>query len=415
MTELFQPHRWEQHGGDTEDVWDANPTTHSMREDTLGAGSTGGFGDLASERLQGRFGSTDGFLQHLRQSTDSFRGSSRSAPLLPAAHSTHTSNWYTSSFAGSDRTAKRASWRPLSDTWRQWENDPRMTGSMSRHSQLRSNADDGKIFMNGCVPHWGKDSNIRMRGCLEHELTWAYYRMQRHPDHPLRKEVGDPYLPQTDVAAEMRSGIGSKFMFWRDLKPPFIVAECQEADDCHPAHPDGRLWNVTYLCGIDYVAERMWGLKQDGGTFDNKITGIAKIRIPDNYPKRRPIHIVSWGHPSLNRREIPDEDGAIKHMIDPNIWMPIADELGIRADAPRLAACREASRRAVPRKGVEVPPMQKLLLGTHPSLPKLAGVEKNRDHNAHPDVERGCSFGAKPKKRQHRIFTSAGGFVRYSG
>jgi len=400
---------WDAPDGEAaEGFWEANG---EHQETTC---STQGFGDFSNERLHKEFGRTDCFLMHLSNSTDSFRGSSRSAPLLPAAHSTHTSNWFCSTHSGSDRAAKRPSWRPLSDTWRQWENDPHNTGTFSRESQLRTSADHGKVFINGCVPHWGKQANIRMKGMLEHELSWAYYRMRRHTGHPLRKEVGDPYLPQTDVAEQMRSG-GSKFQFWRDLRPPFNVFEVKEADDFHPSHPEGRLYKVTYLCGIDYGAERMWGEKQDGGTFDNKIQGIAQVRIPNAYPKKRPISIVSWGRPSLNSNHEDPDDKEVRKMVDPSRWMPISDELGQRADAPKLAACREASKRAVARKGSEVPAMQKLLLGPHASLPELAKIERNRDPKMSPDEERGCHFGGKPKKRQHRVFTSAGGFVTYHG
>lgn len=270
---------------------------------------------------------------------------------------------------------------------------------------------------------------MRKLNVLEHELTWAYYRMRRHHAHPHRAEVGDPSLPPEHVVEAMRHGKGNQFNFWRDIRPPFNVAAVKRLHEEASAgqHPDGDLFEVIFQCGIDYVSERLWGLKSDGGTFNNRITSSARVRIPDGFPRKRPITIVSWGSPQLNwqpSNETDDEGNASRPSIDPAKWMPISDELQQRADLPRFAGCREATKRADSRKGFEVSPVQKLLLGPHASLPKLAACDKDlgnlsatsREAAAARLVEEGLPVPPpKVKPRQHRIFTAAAGFVHYAG
>jgi len=335
------------------------------------------------------------------------------APAMHCSHKAPTSQWFCNSFAGSDKASTKAHWKPLGNTWREWEHDPVGTGSMSRESQLRSTADEGRIHMQGAVPHWSKKASLRAKGVLEHEITWAYYRMRRHAEHPLRKNVGDPHLPQTDVVSCMRSGANNGFEFWRDLRPPFHVLTVKARDDASTGHPDGKLFDVTFLCGIDYSAERAWNVKSEAGTFDNKIHSVASVRIPDKFPGQRPLTIVSWGRPILNWR--PDDDVEVTTCVPPELWMPIADELGKRPNSKSLAACREASKRAIPKKGIQVPPLQKLLLGPHASLPNLAKVELTRNPKHNEEQERGVTYGGKPAVRNHRIYTACAGFVRYSG
>lgn len=310
-------------------------------------------------------------------------------------------------------------WSPLGSTWRDREKD-------DCGVPVRKNADEANAFINGCVPNWGK-IHVRNAKTLEHELTWSYYRMCRHASHPGREVVGDPHMPNDCVVEQMRSGSQYKFQFWRDLKPPFYVtAVRRDQEDAATKHPDGDLFYVSYQCGIDYVGERLWNQQTDASTFDNKIKGVASIRIPDGFPKQHAIKIVSWGRPSLNATEqldpngVPLEDG----FIDPNKWMPISQELGQRADMPRFGACREATRQAhagaKARRAVEVAPLQKLLLGPHASLPRLAAMSSpTRSSNPASPTSPGIGVeGATPspkKKRQHRIFTAAAGFVRYAG
>lgn len=293
----------------------------------------------------------------------------------------------------------------MGSTWRDWENDS--------PNPIRTNPDNGSSYVNGCVPNWAKNSNIRMKSVLEHELTWAYYRMRLHAFHPLRKEVGDAGSKPLGEE-DMRFGTGIKFDFWRDLKPPFFVTKVIRVDERRTfGHADGQLHKVLYSCGIDYASERMSG---DVGrsTFDEKIFGMAQVRIPDDFPRKRPLTIVTWGKPSL--KEMPTEDSETPEFVPPEQWMPIASELGLRAQDPRFAKCREAAKRASLKanKGVEVPPLQRLLLGPHASLPRLAQCDTS------PGL--GDTIGTmgsdempKRKKRQHRVWTSAAGFVKYEG
>lgn len=349
-------------------------------------------------------------------------GRAQSAPLLPASQSTHASTWYSTTTAGSGTTRAPSMWKPLGAKWRDWESD--------EFGPVRRNVDEGDAFRDGCVPHWGKGCSMRKLNVLEHELTWAYYRMRRHNAHPHRTEVGDPTLPPECVVEAMRHGKGNQFQFWRDIRPPFNVSAVHRLHEEASAgtHPDGDLFEVVFECGIDYVGERLWGLKADGGTFNNRIHSSARVRIPDGFPRKRPIVIVSWGSPQLNWQpgdETDDDGNPLRPVhIDPAKWMPISDELKQRADRPRFARCREATKRADSRRGIEVAPMQKLLLGPHASLQKMAACDPDlanmssaaREAAVARLVEEG--FPVPPKKvkpRQHRIFTAAGGFVRYAG
>jgi len=310
----------------------------------------------------------------------------------------------------------------LGGTWRQRQTDDFGT-------PVRKNVDECNAFAEGCVPHWNK-INVRKHRALEHEFAWCYYRMRRHAMHPDRKEVGDPALPHSQVVQKMRFGKANQFQFWRDLRPPFLISDVRRDPEEPQAglHPNGDLFHVTYACGIDYVGERLWNLKSEAGTFDNLIHGVATVRIPDGYPQQRSITMISWGKPRLNftpeerfdEEGIPLESGC----VDPNDWMPISDELGLSPNLPRFAACREATRKANSRRPVEVAPVQALLLGPHASLPRLAkGMDQKdaeqRRASLSPVKAGAAVVGTTPspqrRKRQHRIFTAAAGFVRYAG
>mmetsp|Transcript_5996 Transcript_5996/g.14289 ORF Transcript_5996/g.14289 Transcript_5996/m.14289 type:complete len:360 (+) Transcript_5996:161-1240(+) len=321
----------------------------------------------------------------------------QSAPLLPAAHSTQGITWYSGN--GSLASGARQScWKPLGATWRDWETD-----SIGR---VRSSVDESSSFVQGCVPHWGKEACVRARGVLEHELTWAYYRMRRHVQHPLRKQVGET-LPRG----------GAEINFWQDLRPPFFVLRVKRANaggDEGP-HADGELYKVTYECGLEYASEHMLGAKGEGGFSDHRIHSEALVRFSNSFPRRRPLHIVSWGEPVLNWSPTGTEDEN-PVAVDPEIWMPIAEELGVRPDDPSLEACRALTREATGRKaardrrGVEVPELERLLLGPHASLPRLAAATQNllKDRDL-------CHGPPGPRKRAHTVYTPAAGFVRYAG
>jgi len=375
-------------------------------------------------------GSTQGSPWRL-QKPRSKLGESRSLPALRPAtlpgtwysHSPHANTWY-SGENHSISSPTKTLWSPLGSTWREREKD----GSVP----IRKNVDDGSAFIHGCVPSWSK-MNTRKVKSIEHELTWSYYRMCRHSLHPHREAVGDPHLPNDCVVQAMRSGDKFKFQFWRDLKPPFYVTAIRrDQEDAAIKHPDGDLFYVSYQCGLDYVSERLWNGNTEGGSFDNKIKGVASLRIPDGYPQQRGITIASWGSPSLNATEQVDPNGAPfgDGFIDPNKWMPISQELSQRPDLPRFGACREATRKAhanikARRLPVKVAPLQKLLLGPHSSLPRLAatqGIDLSSGVASPPAgayaSSPGSGGGSTPspkKKRQHRIFTAAAGFVRYEG
>jgi len=317
----------------------------------------------------------------------------------------------------------RSLWKPLASSWRDWDSD-------EFGCPVRKNVDEGSAFRDGCIPHWGKGGSMRKNNALEHELSFAYYRMKRHTTHPHRKEVGDPTLPPNAVVEEMRNGRNKMFHFWRDLRPPFQVLEVHRQPNAPGAgqHPDGDLHEVVFECAIDYHGERLWNTKSDAGTFDNKVHSTAMVRIPDGYPRKRPITILTWGAPQLNwtpASEVDEDGNPLRPVkIDPSKWMPISEELQQRADLPRFATCRAATLKCDSRRGAETKPLQKLLLGPHASLAKLAAVDqsqigmspKSREAAAARLIEETGQFPPKKvKPRQHRIFTAAAGFVRYAG
>lgn len=259
---------------------------------------------------------------------------------------------------------------------------------------------------------------------MEHELTWTYYHMKRHEGHPLRLEVGET-LPIKSMPPPMRLSKCAAFRFWTDLRPPFKVVNIERVpEDRLEKDADGELFQVSYQCGIDYCSERAFVLTS---TFDNVCRGVATMRIPDDYPRRRPV-FLSWGRPALAMPEERKQTSAKAAGVSPAHWMPIAGELNLPANHPRLGKCREAARRAADKKrGLEVSPLQKMLLGPHMSLPKLVQQEEAAANLAllsrgeSPllgSAEEGGSPGVatrRARKREHRIYTAAAGFVRYSG
>ncbi|CAE8683140.1 unnamed protein product, partial [Polarella glacialis] len=134
-------------------------------------------------------------------------------------------------------------------------------------------------------------------------------------EHPQRDEVGTP-LPRKDVPERMRSGKNNTFQFWRDLRVPFAVLDARRSDAGSQlqdgggtkAHPDGDLYLVTYECQIEYFGERLWGLKSDGGSFNNRVHGVAKVRLPLGFPETRPLIIESWGRPVVNWTAMDDRN-----------------------------------------------------------------------------------------------------------
>jgi len=274
---------------------------------------------------------------------------------------------------------------------------------------VRSNADDPRPYTSGCVPHWAKGANVRKNDVLAHELCWAYYRVKRDQDHPHRVELGEG-LTQENCPPSMRGG-GFKFHFWRDLRPPFAVIKVTRLE-AGGQHPQGVLHEIEYMCPIDFASERMWGEKSVGGTFDNMVHGKAQARIPEKFPEQRPMYVISWGTPSLNYSPEAVKDGSIS--VNPEKWMPIAEELGIRPDHPRFQGVRDAIRHASSKKNIQVPQIRKLLLSGNTTLPTLAKCETQRAKEM-ADKLRDVPPPENVKKRQHRIFSPAVGFVDYAG
>lgn len=331
-----------------------------------------------------------------------------SAPLLPASQSTHTSTWYTASTMTGGTSSNRSLWKPLAGSWRNWDSD--------EFGPVRKNVDEGRAFLDGCIPHYGKGNSVRKNHSLEHELAYAYYRTRRHLLHPHRKEVGDPTLPQDNVVAQMRSGLDKQFFFWRDLRPPFTVVEVTRMPSAPTGqHPDGDVHEVIYECAIDYHGEHLWNTKSNNGTFDNKIHGVALVRIPDGYPRKRPISLLNWGTPMLNwdpSMDVDNDGNPLRPVrIDPMKWMSIADELQVRADHPRFAETRSCINKVDRLHGfTQAKPLQKLLMRPNTSLSQLAKKAELEYQTATDD------FPLKQvKPRTHRIFTAAAGFVKYAG
>lgn len=192
--------------------------------------------------------------------------STQSAPMLPVLQSPLNTSFYTksSSHRGSDSMQTASSFGssrvgsrpPLGGAWREQE----------RGGELRSNIDEGKEFIQGCIPNWSSENNIRSSAAVEHKLTWAYYHMRG-----MRTSLG-----QTEQTTSSKKN--GQFNFWRDLRPPFRVKRIQrEVDD---GHADGPLFNITYCCPLDYVTERKWGHRTAEGSFENLVHGVAEVRIP---------------------------------------------------------------------------------------------------------------------------------------
>jgi len=372
----------------SEDVFSLSPTgRNTMR-------STGGF-SFASNRTMG--------------------GRIQSAPLLHATAAPSVASWHTKGTG----TLTRA-WKPLASAYRDVDEDRNMT--------VRDPT-DRRDFIDGLVPNWSKDNMMRVKGMLEHKITWTYYHIQRDEDHPQRQEVGE-FLDPQNVPVALRSG-AARFRFWRDLKPPFQVVQVTRSSDAlgkwrdvdaaeTKPHPDGELFYVTYECALAHHVERAWGLKTEGGTFNNRVHGVASVRIPLDYPDKSRCIITSWGNPVVNWTPSDDKDPIVEppSAVDPMLWMPIADELQQRPSIKQFAACRQETRIASRRvdekrkRGIEVPEMTRILLSSNPSLPRLAAAEQRCVDEA---GKAGSSSPTKRQLRKHCVFTASSGFVHYAG
>lgn len=329
-----------------------------------------------------------------------------SGALMSVTSSSWKPNWHTRSSRGrSDRpmtpSGKGSLWSPLGSTWRRRDVD--------EDGFVRSNVDDSNEFINGCVPAWGRSSTVRKGHSLEHELTWAYYQMRRHVDHPQRRAVGEK-LPLEDIPQEMRVS-KNEFQFWRDLRPPFKINKADIIDEGNNWHPDGELFEIKYECGIDYISERMCPAQGEAGTHDIKARGVARVRVPYKFPAVRPVSILSWGRPFIAHTL--SEETETRGKVPEEIWNPLASELGQMPTAGRLDGARVASKACDARvhmRPVQVKPLQRLALGPHASLPRLAKADRSVTMEFSGNMPR-----AKAKPRIHRICTSSCGFIKYVG
>lgn len=379
---------------------------------------------VSRDELLGRHipGGSTGLIDSLLLRT---RGIPRaiSVPMLPAGTPPQTrATWHSAAAGRSASTLSRtaSSYRPLGSTWRDW--DVHLSSSSRSRTGFRAHSssaatEDAKEFVHGCVPHWGKDATIKVRGALEYELTWIYYRIRRQREHPLRNTVTHPRVN------------GVQLDFWEVCKPPFSVSSAARVSESDAGTRDGVLHKVQYEVGVDYETERKGESSSEGGTFDNKMSGVAEVRLLPGFPKERPAVVVSWGEPTMFKR--PEIVETTKG-VDPETWNPLAQMLGIRPDDPRMRSSNEAAKRlsAVRTNGqINVPPMRKALLGPHPSLPQLARCEQAimEQHlallNIQEAAERtrkdastaGAQAGSTKKLRKHKVFTPACGFLEYHG
>jgi len=330
-----------------------------------------------------------------------------SGPLDAGARS--ASSWFAASSGSllSSPERRQPCWRPLGAAWREWEHHD---GEPSR-----TDVCDGSAFVKGCLPQWGAEITIRVKGALSHELTWAYYRMKRHPEHPVRKDITQQFPPW-----ELQ-GVN----FWQDLRPPFVVKKVRRVDESDSGlkglhHPDGDLHLVSYDCGLDYAGERKFDTMPGSSTFDSKIHGIAKVRFGNLFPSKRNFHFVSWGTPVVCRspgqageaeardkekmQEVPD-------VVDARVWNPLATELAVRPDSLKLARVHSEIRsmharsKASGPKPLQLSKQETMLLGPHVSMQLQA------PQSPQPRAERDGNV----KLRHHRIATSAAGFLKYAG
>ncbi|CAK9087166.1 unnamed protein product [Durusdinium trenchii] len=314
------------------------------------------------------------------------------APMLPVLQSPHNTSFYTKSTQPGDslRESSYSSkiWFPLGGAWREQERG--LDGEV-----LRTNIDDGREFVNGCIPNWSSDCAIRSPAAVEHKLSWAYYRMRG-----MRAALG--HTDQVPSSKQSRQ----QFNFWTDLRPPFrIKGMKRDADD---GHPDGPLFRISYCCPLDYVTERKWGRRTAEGTFENLVHGVAEVRIPKDFPQvSTRIIVLSWGRVEIKfgtKPKVDKEAGA----VDPKKWSPIAAEFHLRSNCSRLASLRESLHEANLKMAGQsnqqaVRPWQKALMKPSATLADFMKAEQLEQK----EVE--------SVKRDLRLRTACAGFIENAG
>mmetsp|Transcript_32134 Transcript_32134/g.75468 ORF Transcript_32134/g.75468 Transcript_32134/m.75468 type:complete len:411 (+) Transcript_32134:112-1344(+) len=327
------------------------------------------------------------------------------APMLPATTGvnlpesqsrsrTHSGAWYPTSAAGSTRLSfhggpDKRFWEPLGSKAREWDG--------RELPFLRANADQSQSYANGVVPHWGKGQVMRNKASIAHELTWAFYRSARHAEIPQANDM--VFLPS------------HRFNFWRDARPPFAVSEVEVIGDPNDMHPDGILHDVTYYVAMDYASEHMTGMDSAGGTFDNRVRGVAKVRIPKKFPQARPVHVLSWGRPILNWTAVDEESDSDEE---------VAAAGSRRKSRVQHEVHRHMKKHTATNRDLQVTPLRDQPLGPHISLPRLPNVDaeikaaiKSAMDNDLGSSRKLSGLQQQQQRRPQRVFTAAAGFIEY--
>lgn len=344
------------------------------------------------------------------------------APLMQIDHSKSQNMWHTRSSLSSSQsfedgasrlsstmsrlssvTASSASrsrcWTPLADGWRS-----RMSTSSG---PVRLNADDAKCFMDGCVPDWSKDAKFRMLDCLAHEMSWIYYDLRRHKDHPTRKAVGEHGKNGEIMPGYRASSVANSFNFWRDCRPPFQVMDLCLAEGLEASssrlHRDGQLYVATYKCGLDYQSEHSWNDTNStaAGVYDNYVTGMATVRVPPGYPRSsrgRRLIVESWGKPRMGWPSSGTYLQTLKDFLPASVADGVAEQIDkrpsvqIHGGGGHMFAKEQAIRKA---NGLRAKEQLK-------QRPKSSAEERA-----------GTAVCVKP--RSFTLRTAAAGFVRFAG
>eukprot|EP00971_Amphidinium_carterae_P148971 2953458-Amphidinium_carterae.3 len=235
---------------------------------------------------------------------------------------------------------------------------------------------------------------MRTKATLAHELTWAFYRLQRHA-----------VIPQADDFVFLPS---HRFNFWRDLRPPFIVtevyrviqdqAEATISGDPNDEHPDGVLHDVTYYSAMDYASEHMAGMVSGGGTFDNRVRGVAKVRIPRRFPQVRPVHILSWGRPVLNWTAEDEESDSDDDVAATKNRHEVHKHLKKHTAQDRVLKVTPVKHGLLPNMDAHIKASVKSAAAAGAMFDELSSKRKGAGGN---------------ERRPHRVYTASAGFVEY--
>eukprot|EP00929_Paragymnodinium_shiwhaense_P086050 TRINITY_DN46528_c0_g1_i3.p1 TRINITY_DN46528_c0_g1~~TRINITY_DN46528_c0_g1_i3.p1 ORF type:complete len:272 (-),score=37.58 TRINITY_DN46528_c0_g1_i3:111-926(-) len=102
-------------------------------------------------------------------------------------------------------------------------------------------------------------------------------------------------------SSAFKDGKRDTFDFWRDLVMPFQVNEVTHVDTGWKQHEDGDVFTVAYTCAFGRLASRSGGMERSGATYENRIAGVAEVRMPLSYPAedKWSFQLLSWGQPQV--------------------------------------------------------------------------------------------------------------------